>query len=398
MNETPRVLWINPWDKRIGPNRYLAEILAADRALAARAVVALGQEDAAAVEYRELGCAVEVWQDARLVHLTRTRENAARVLQTHTRGIQSARARMRALEPDAVITNSENVWFGGMAARALRIPHLQVFHALTLEHHRGNRPRLVRGYLEWLGLWNAKFIGVSQTVVNMLTRNGVPPGRTALVRNGLNLGALRAETGGAIPATLEARLGAGSPRVVTLGRISALKGHDLLVEALARVRETFPNVLWLCGGAVLSAEGVEDTDAFDAALKRRIRELGLTSNILFLDEIDYAPALIRRADVYVQPSRTESFGRAVVEALALGVPVAAFAAGALPEVLGEGALLAEPGNTNALADAIVCLIEDPAVRERTVARGRAQVEAFDVGHSVQALRKVLRDVVAERMA
>lgn len=387
--KSPRALWINPWDKRIGPNRYLAEMMSADRALAENTIVALKQDDAAAEEYRALGCTVEIWEFVELVHLQRTPANLQRVLRTHTRGVQFARARMCALHPDAVITNSENVWFGGMAARSLGIRHYQIFHALTLEHHWGGRPQLVRGYLKWLELWSDAFLGVSQTVVEMLRRNGVAQERVKLVRNGLNLDAIRAASEGAIPEAVEKRFEGRAPILLTLGRISAMKGHDLLVDALPRVKARFPNMLCLFGGTVLSSKGVEDTHAFYAQLQRRVEELGLTDNVIFLDEIDYAPALLKRVNVYVQPSRTESFCRAVVEALACGTPVAAFRAGALPEVLGEGGLLAPPEDVEALADAIVCLVENDAVRAKTLRAGQEHIRAFEIKNSVSALRNVL---------
>ncbi len=386
---SPRVLFINPWDKRIGPNRYLADMLAVDTVLAQNSIVALAHDDAAAEEYRALGCAVEVWEHVALVHVTGSRENLARVWRTHTRGVQFARSRLRALRPDAVVTNSENVWFGAMAARSLGIPHLQVFHALTLEHHWGPRPYLIRGYLRWLELWSTKFIGVSQTVYDMLGRNGVAANRLALVRNGLNFDALRAASEKTIPREVETQIAGRAPILITLGRISAMKGHDLLLEALPRVREKFPNVLCLFGGAVLSSAGVEDTNAFYARLQHRVGELNLQDNVLFLGEIDYAPALLKRAEVYVQPSRTESFCRAVVEALALGTPVAAFRAGALPEVVSDGGLLAPAEDVNALADAIICLLENERVRAETLRRGAEHIASFDARTSAASLCNVL---------
>jgi len=188
---------------------------------------------------------------------------------------------------------------------------------------------------------------------------------------------------------LEKRLEGRAPILLTLGRISGMKGHDLLVEALPRVKSKFPNLLCLFGGTVLSSEGVEDTHAFYAQLQKRVAELNLTDNVIFLDEIDYAPALLKRANVYVQPSRTESFCRAVVEALACGTPVAAFRAGALPEVLGEGGLLAPPEDVMALGDAIVCLVENETVRARTLRAGEEHIRAFKIMNAVSALRNVL---------
>lgn len=387
LNVVPRVLFINPWDKRIGPNRYLAEMLAADAALAQKAIVVVPRDDEAAEEYRGLGCTVEIWEWAQLVHLARTRANAGRVLRTHTRGVQFAKSRMRALHPDAVMTNSENVWFGGMAARSLGLPHFQVFHALTLEHHWGGRPWMVRGYLRWLQLWSTRFVAVSQAVAEMLKRCGISEKRVRLVPNGLNMDAIRAATT-PLPRAIAESINDNSPILVTLGRISKMKGHDLLIETLAQVKTKFPDVLWLVGGILLSSAGIEDTDAFFAELKQRIKTLGLESNVVFLGEIDYAPTLLKHADVYVQPSRTESFCRAVIEAMACGAPVGAFAAGALPQVVGSGGILAPAEDVNALANAIECLIGDTALRDKTIAQGQQQAQRFDVKYSVAALREL----------
>src|SRR5262249_41631752 len=94
-------------------------------------------------------------------------------------------------------------------------------------------------------------------------------------------------------------------------------------------------------------------------------------------------------DVYVQPSRTESFCRAVIEAMICGAPVAAFAAGALPQVVGAGGILAPAEDVNALADAIERLGGDNALRDKTITQGTQQATQFDVKYSVAALRKLI---------
>lgn len=390
MNDGPRVLWVNPWDKRIGPNRYLADMLAVDTELARRTIVAGAADDAAAEEYRALGCTVETWPEARLVRTARSAENAAQLLRTHTRGVWRARTRMRELAPDVVITNSENVWFGGMAARALGIPHLQVFHALTLEHHWGRQA--ARGYLEWLKLWNDAFVAVSPTVAEMLKRNGAR--RVVTVPNGLNLAAVRAASLAPLPEELTAQLGGRYPVVVTLGRVSAVKGHDLLVASLERIKAEFPQVLWIAAGALLSGEGIEDTAQFMRTLKERVAARGLESNLLWPGEIEYAPALLRRADLYVQPSRTESFCRAIVEAMACGAPVAAFAAGALPDVVGEAGLVVPAEDTEALGAAVCRLARDGELRARLRGAGAARAEQFDVRESANVLNTVVNRIAA----
>jgi glycosyltransferase involved in cell wall biosynthesis len=76
--------------------------------------------------------------------------------------------------------------------------------------------------------------------------------------------------------------------------------------------------------------------------------------------------------VYAYPSRYEGFGLPPAEAMLAGVPVVATTAGALPEVLGDAALLVEPGDDDALGQALGRVLDDAALRGELVARGRVQ--------------------------
>jgi glycosyltransferase involved in cell wall biosynthesis len=286
------------------------------------------------------------------------------------------------LRAQIVLTNSENVWLGGIAARMLGIPHLQVLNALTLEYNWGKRPSLVRAYLRWLSLWSHHLIAVSPAVAQMLMRYGIPAQRIKLVPNALNVPAIVAASQCPVPPAVEALLDAHSPILVSFGRLSRIKGHDLLIEAFARVRAKFPNALLLCAGARLSDQGVDDTLAFQRQVQTQIEQQGLTAAIIWLNQIDYAPALLRRADVYIQPSRTESFCRAVAEAAILHVPVVAFKVGGIPDVLGEeGGVLVPPENPAALSEAILRVLNDAALRAHIVQSAHQRVtELYDVQH------------------
>src|SRR5438093_1424115 len=114
LKATPHVLFLNPWDQRIGPNRYLSDMLHCDPVLARNSVVVLPEEGAAADEYRTMGCNVEVWPFIQLIHIQPTPRNLLRLLVVHTVGLIRTLHRFRAIQPDVIITNSENVWVGGM--------------------------------------------------------------------------------------------------------------------------------------------------------------------------------------------------------------------------------------------------------------------------------------------
>jgi glycosyltransferase involved in cell wall biosynthesis len=103
----------------------------------------------------------------------------------------------------------------------------------------------------------------------------------------------------------------GSPSLVAVGRLSAQKGHDLLLRAIAIVRATHPNV-----HLTIVGEGPDRAD-----LEQLARSLGIANNVTFAGFVPEPLPLVKAADLFVLCSRYEGFPNAVLEALALGKPV-----------------------------------------------------------------------------
>ncbi len=135
----------------------------------------------------------------------------------------------------------------------------------------------------------------------------------------------------------------GAPALLSVASLVPVKGHAVLLDALARVAATRP-------GAVLhlAGKGVEG-----AALLARAGSLGVAGRLRLHGELphDALPALYRGADLVVVPSLFESQCLAALEAAACGTPVAGSAVGILPEIVPQE-LLAPPGNAAELAAAI----------------------------------------------
>ncbi len=108
--------------------------------------------------------------------------------------------------------------------------------------------------------------------------------------------------------------------------------------------------------------------------------------------------VLAEADVFCFPSTIDQAPNAVLEAAAAGLPVVALPVGAVPEMVVDGVTgaLVPLGDDAALLDALVRLLDDPALRRRQGCAGRAHMEAcYDMRMSVDALVRVLRDVAAE---
>jgi glycosyltransferase involved in cell wall biosynthesis len=123
----------------------------------------------------------------------------------------------------------------------------------------------------------------------------------------------------------------------------------------------------------------------------RVEELGLRDRVCFPGYIaqEDLPALLRGASAFVMPSLYEGFGLPVLEAMACGAPVIASNSSSLPEVAGDAALLVEPTDVSAFADALHTLLTDAALREELRARGFRQAARFTWSRCAQETLRAL---------
>jgi glycosyltransferase involved in cell wall biosynthesis len=171
------------------------------------------------------------------------------------------------------------------------------------------------------------------------------------------------------------------PRLLCIGRLIPIKGHLVLLRALAQARSRAPRVtLDVAGRGPLAP-----------ALQAYVRELDLGDAVRFLGFVSTIEAAIEDAAIVVVPSLGEGFGMVALEAMERARPVIASAVGGLPEIVadGETGLVVPPGEADALAEAIVALAgnlpraaemgaagRDRALREFTPERCVERVEAL----------------------
>jgi len=192
---------------------------------------------------------------------------------------------------------------------------------------------------------------------------GLVPERVVTVPEGIDLAAWRGKPD---------RRGDGPPTILSVARQYPRKNTRTLIAALPLVRRRLPDArLRVVGG------GPELP-----ALKRRAADLGVRDAVSFLGPLSRDADVRReyaRADVFCLPSLQEGFGIVFLEAMAAGLPVVAGRAAAVPEVVphGDAGLLVDPRDPAALADALVALLDDRALRRRMGAAGRARAAAHD---------------------
>ncbi|MGH2880974.1 MAG: glycosyltransferase family 4 protein [Solirubrobacteraceae bacterium] len=132
--------------------------------------------------------------------------------------------------------------------------------------------------------------------------------------------------------------------------------------------------------------------AHEAELRQRAVAAGVADDVRFLgwEQSELIEGLWSIAEVFVYPSLYEGFGLPVLEAMARGVPVACSNASSLPEVAGDAALLFEPQDVSAIAQAIQLVLSDPVQAQRLRAAGLARARLFSWERTAQATLDVYR--------
>jgi glycosyltransferase involved in cell wall biosynthesis len=176
-------------------------------------------------------------------------------------------------------------------------------------------------------------------------------------------------------------------RVVTTASADVpLKGLLPLVEAVAKLRTERAIELVVVGSARAGGPVAEAIERY--SLRDAVRFTGRVSDEDLVRHL-------RRAELVVVPSLFEGFSLPLVEAMACATPVVATTGGALPEVAGDAALLVPPGDAQALATAIGTALDDPDLRLRLGAAGRARVlERFTWQAAAAQTAEVYRKAIA----
>jgi glycosyltransferase involved in cell wall biosynthesis len=180
------------------------------------------------------------------------------------------------------------------------------------------------------------------------------------------------------------------PVIVQVSRMEGLKGHALHLDALALLP---PGLAWECrfiGGAQSPGE---------EAYVRKLRARAPSNRIQFLGQRSDIALQLARADIFCQPNTgPDAFGLAFVEALAAGLPVVTTRLGGAPEIVDETCgILTEPGDSQALADALARLLSDRALRERLGAAGPPRARQLcDPARQLPLLAAILAKIGAER--
>jgi len=256
-------------------------------------------------------------------------------------------------------------FIGLIAARLARV------RFVFTRHHSDHNIRLGKRWHTRIDAWCARHadhvIAVSEATRRVMTGvEGVPVSQISVVHHGME--SLRQPDVQRV-SSLRNQLGLCQKHVcLMLARLHEEKGHRFLFDAVPEIVARAGSTIFLLAG-----EGT-----YRAALEADVKVRGLEKIVRFLGWCDDVPGLISVASVVVLPSLAESFGFAALEAMSLGKPVVASTAGGIPEVVVDGGtgLLVPPGDSQALANAICRVLQDPDWARMLSIAGRQHAALF----------------------
>lgn len=182
----------------------------------------------------------------------------------------------------------------------------------------------------------------------------------------------------------------GAPKFVVARNLEPIYGIDIALRAFAIVLGRYPK-------ASLAVTG---SGPSEANLKALAQSLGIGDAVKFTGQLDRAVMqdLYKNTDIALNPSTVDNMPNSVLEALACGLPVVSTNVGGVPFMVthGETALLVPPGQPEAMAEALLRLIEDAPLRARLIAGGLHAARQYGWGAVKLVLAQAYEDALAQR--
>ncbi len=196
------------------------------------------------------------------------------------------------------------------------------------------------------------------------------------------------------PADVLARHDISHPFLLYLGRLEAKKNVANLVRAFGRLHARpgiDPALTLVLAGAPGHGIGEIEEALSTLGPSAPVRRLG------YIEEADL-PSLLAGASALLLPSRYEGFGIPILQAHAAGTPVVGSDRGSIPEVAGDAALLVDPEDPDAIADAVQRLLDDPALGLRLREAGRLNLRRYRWDDSASSVVQNIREVLGLPLA
>jgi glycosyltransferase involved in cell wall biosynthesis len=347
-----------------------------------------GSDGPMAKQYRDLGCSVQFLPHGQWLRGGSGLRSLRRWI-VEAAAVRRFRALLKHIGPDLVYVNNLTGIAAVAAARLVGIP--SIWHIRELFEDVGGEMHIPAGgkalTQTLVRHLPTRIIAISQGVAQNVI--GAPlPSQVCVIPNAVSDTFFEEDRSPAACRTM-LRLPTGAPIVGVPGTLRPVKGHDFFLGAAPRVRQVIPD----CHYAIT---GTGSADML-RRLTKQVQDAGLEDRVHFLATVGDMSAFYRACDVICVPSRSESFGRTVIEAFAVGSPVVATSVDGIRETVENErtGLLVPYGDAPALAASLVRVLTDRGLAARLAAAGRQKAEkCYHERMYRERIRNVVREVIS----
>jgi glycosyltransferase involved in cell wall biosynthesis len=180
--------------------------------------------------------------------------------------------------------------------------------------------------------------------------------------------------------------------VLIAARISKWKRHDLALDAFERVAKIDPDIHLICIGAKDKEEPEWWSYLWQKTNRSKYRE-----RIHWIGQVDDVRPWYKAAKILILPSENEPFGRVLVEAMAMGVPVIASQGGGVTEIIKDNVsgILTTPGNDKEIASSIIKILDNENFRRRMIIQAQERAKKFDLNAHVESMTKIFDGLIEQ---
>lgn len=297
-------------------------------------------------------------------------------------GIKKIRRHIKSIKPDIIhIHGTRAGVLGRLAAINLSIPVIYTEHLWTKNYKLDSRVLTFFHYFSnWiLDMVTSLNIAVSGAVKEFLVTSHISyPEKVVVVYNGIS----------EVKEEAQVLKDPHKIKIATVGTLNFQKGMQYLIQALPVVIKEFPDV---------SLE-IIGSGPYKKKLEKIVKKLKLEKKVKFAGFLSDISGYLANFDLYVQPSLSESFGLAIVQAMGVGLPVVATETGGIPEVVttGKTGILVPSKNSKALSAAILEIIRDPKMARQMGEMGRRDARLkFNLDDMISELEQIYEEMATQ---
>ncbi|MFH2144562.1 MAG: glycosyltransferase family 4 protein [Candidatus Omnitrophota bacterium] len=253
-----------------------------------------------------------------------------------------------------------------------KVPYLTTCHGFF-------KPNLGR---QFFPCWGRKVVAISDAVEKHLKIDFyLPDDQIALIPNGIDIGRF-------VVSARRDDIKVPVRKVGIIARLSYVKGHRYLLEAMAEVIREFSDArLFIFGDGKIKNE-----------LIKQAQKLAITDKVIFLPAVFNTAEVLQEIDVFVMPSLQEGLGLSILEAQACGLPVIASCVGGIPTIIKDNltGLLVSPRDARALAGAILKVMDNKDLAIRLGRCAREQVEyKFNLTQVAGQIEEIYKELLVK---